>query len=195
MKEIAVVLHTGFEETEAILPVDMLRRAGLSVTLVSLLKDSLKVTSSHGVTVIADQSMDDFLARTKKEGLPMAVFCPGGMPGSRNLALDERLKTLLHDVNREKKVVSGICAAPALVLGPFGLLNGKEYTCYPGCDTHEFADKNSGGILVNKKVVQVGNLITAKGAGAATEFGHALITLFINKEKADDILKEMIFTE
>ena len=167
--KVVVFLADGFEEAEAICPVDVMKRAGIDVILAGVSGKEIK--SSHGVNVAADTSLDDLESKAYD-----AVFCPGGMPGSVNLSQSWKVNELIVRT-AQTGVVAAICAAPAVVLAPLGLLKGHEATCYPGCenyapDTH-FSDS---GVVVD------GNIITAKSAGWAFDLGLEII----RKLKGDD---------
>jgi 4-methyl-5(b-hydroxyethyl)-thiazole monophosphate biosynthesis len=121
--KIAVILAEGFEEVEAIAPIDVMRRAGLEVVLVGL--TSKMVKASHGLVVQAD------LLLSELHGLPDAIVLPGGLPGAKYLGESKEVKQLVQKMNESKKWVTAICASPALVLAPAGVLNQKKATCYP----------------------------------------------------------------
>lgn len=164
-------LANGFEEVEALTPVDILRRAGLSVTTVGI--GGKSVTGSHGITVMAD------VAET--EAAPddlTAVILPGGMPGTRNLDASATVRRFLQAAAERQAVIGAICAAPS-VLGHQGLLQGKRATCFPG-----FESELAGATVLPDVVVTDGRVITAKGAGAALPFALALAGALASPEKA-----------
>ena len=129
MKTIFVFLAEGFEEIEALTPVDVLRRAGLSVQTVSVMDEQV-VAGAHGVPVVADK----MFAEINPEDAEM-ILLPGGLPGATNLDAHEGLSQMILDFAKEEKPLAAICAAP-LVFGNRGLLNGKKATCYPGFETY-----------------------------------------------------------
>jgi 4-methyl-5(b-hydroxyethyl)-thiazole monophosphate biosynthesis len=129
MKTIYVFLAEGFEEIEALTPVDVLRRAGLSVKTVSVM-DQYIVTGAHGVPVLADVMFDEVFA----EDVEM-ILLPGGLPGATNLDAHEGLSGMILNFAKAEKPLAAICAAP-LVFGNRGLLEGKKATCYPGFETY-----------------------------------------------------------
>lgn len=173
-------LANGFEETEALATVDVLRRAKLEVKLVSIDKEI--VTSSRKVSVISDMLIDDICDYSDID----AIILPGGMPGTTNLEACEKLKEIVLYCNDNNKVVSAICAAP-MILGHLGLLSGKEATCYPG-----FEKDLQGAILrTENKAVCDGNIITGKGAGASFEFGFAIVSKLLSQEVADEVRSSM----
>lgn len=156
-----MLLAQGFEETEAVAPLDVLRRAGIDVQTVSL--DSLAVTGAHGITITADITMDQLQPENCQ-----GVVLPGGMPGTLNLQNDCRVTELLKHCYEQGKLLAAICAAP-MVLGELGFLAGRSATCFPGYEEHL-----QGAVLSDDPVVTDGNMITARGAGTALAFGAAL---------------------
>lgn len=182
MKTMYVFLADGFEEIEALAPVDVMRRAGLSVVMVSV-TESLVVKGAHGIPVVADATFEEFDYADAS-----LLFLPGGLPGATNLEAHEGLgKLLVKKSNEEGVIISAICAAP-LVLGGLGLLKGKQATCYPG-----FEDTMAGAIYTAEKVTCDGNVFTACGPGAAWELGFAFVEHFCGVEKAEDLRKGMQF--
>jgi 4-methyl-5(b-hydroxyethyl)-thiazole monophosphate biosynthesis len=169
-KRAITFLAEGFEEVEAVTPVDFLRRAGVEVCIASITADKT-VKGARGVSIAADTVLD----KLKEEGrlLPShwdAVFIPGGMPGASNLAASAPVGSFIRDMASAGKIHAAICASPAVVLAPLGLLEGKRFTCYPGMER-----KVSGGIWVDEKVVIDGALITSRAPGTAAAFALALI--------------------
>ena len=160
--KIAVFLAEGFEEIEAVTPVDVLRRAGFEVVTIAI-GDMLDVKGSHGVRYVADAFLDE----CDSNDFCMSVF-PGGLPGATNLAADSRVLKFANDIYSKNGFVSAICAAP-IALAAAGLLDNKEYTCYPGFQ------KQIGGAYTGKRVCVCGNVITACGPGASLEFAMALV--------------------
>jgi 4-methyl-5(b-hydroxyethyl)-thiazole monophosphate biosynthesis len=176
-KKVIVLLAEGFEEVEAITPIDYLRRAGFSVTIAAIGKD-LTVKGSHDIKVAADASLVSLL----KEGglVPSAwegVILPGGLPGANNLAASKETETFLKEMAAEGKLICAICASPARVLFPLGLLAGKKCTCYPG----EEKNASAGAEWKQDRVVVDGNLITSRGPGTAGEFACAIIEKLLGK--------------
>ena len=181
MIKAVVFLAEGFEEVEAFAPVDLMRRAGFEVVIAGIGSDVIR--SSHGVKVTADISVnkiaDDY----------DIYFCPGGMPGAANLRADKSVTAALLSANGNGKIVSAICASPAVVLGPIGILEGHKATCYPGCESYspDF-DFSGDGVVVS------GNVITGKSAGYALDFALALIKSF-DPEKAEEVRKGIYYKE
>lgn len=175
---IYVFLADGFEECEALAPIDILRRAALDVKTVGV--TSKTVVGSHGIPVVCDLEEDEITP----ENLT-AVILPGGMPGTLNLENSATVQKYI-DIAAEKNLLIGaICAAPS-ILGHKGLLCGKKATCFTG-----FEKDLNGAVVVNMPTMKDGNIITAFGAGAAFEFGFLLLEALQDKEKAESLKKQM----
>lgn len=170
-----VFLATGFEEIEAIAPIDIFRRANLDVVTVSI-SETKEVCGAHGITVLADALFAD----TDFSSADL-LFLPGGMPGTKNLDASEALKQLIGVQLENDKPVAAICAAPS-ILGKMGLLNDKEAICYPG-----FENQLTGAILSENKIVTSGLIHTAKGAGVAIQFALSLVAELKGQVEADRI--------
>lgn len=171
-------LANGFEITEAMTPLDVMRRAGLEVKTVGVTGDT--VQSSNGVTVKADISLSEYSYDS-----PEGVILPGGMPGTLNL---KKCDVVIDSVRRcfdEGKLVAAICAAPS-IFGTMGILSGKNATCFPG-----FEKELAGAVCTGAHVETDGNVITARGAGCALRFGHAIVSYADSKKTADKILSDM----
>ncbi len=179
MKKIFIHLANGFEEVEAITPVDVLRRAGCEVTMVSV-TGNREVASARGVTVLADRLFEDVDYMQAD-----VILFPGGQPGSDNLAKHEGLKKIIADFHRQGKLIAAICAAP-LVLANAGILMGKRVTCFPGTES-----KLKGAICTGNAVEKDGNIITGKAAGAAMKFSLALTEQLVGKSKAEELKNRM----
>jgi 4-methyl-5(b-hydroxyethyl)-thiazole monophosphate biosynthesis len=179
--EVFLFLAEGFEETEAVATIDVLRRGGLNVTTVSI-SDDYTVTGAHRIPVVADElfSKTDFSAG-------QLLVLPGGMPGASNLDAHEELKALLRQYIAEGKKVAAICAAP-LVLGGLGLLQGKKATAYPG-----YEHTLTGATVTQDKVVKDGNIITGRGPGFALDFGLAIVEELKGKNKALEVASGLLF--
>ena len=161
MSKVAVLLAAGFEEMEALAPVDLLRRADFEVDLIGLEE---YVTGSHGITVKADKMISEDLTNYD------LMVIPGGQPGATNLQNDERvIKALKANYDKGNKVAA-ICAGP-IVLDKAGILTDKKYISFPGTED----EIKAGHRLVEAITVKDGNILTARGAGAAYEFGLALV--------------------
>lgn len=174
-----VFLAEGFEETEAVAPIDVLRRAGIEVCTVGV-GGRRQITGAHGIPITADRSDD-----TLPDGEPEMIVLPGGMPGTRNL---EASRAVLSCIDRcaEKGIwIGAICAAPS-ILGHKGLLKGRRVVCFPG-----FEPELAGAILEKGPVCEDGNIITAKGPGVAVEFGLALAAKLKGAHKAETVRSTM----
>lgn len=170
-----VFLADGFEEIEALTPVDVLRRAGIETATVSIKKD-LEVTGAHGIRVIADITLDKVDA-----SLAEMTVLPGGMPGASNLDACKELHKILDKAGERGAFSCAICAAP-MILGRRGELSGKRAVCFPG-----FEKELKGAVLTDAGVVRDGRFITSKGMGRALEFGLALVEALKGKETSDRI--------
>lgn len=161
--KVFIFLADGFEEIEAIAPIDIFRRAAIEVINVSISLQK-EVVGTHGIPVLADSlfSETDFTAAD-------LIFLPGGMPGTKNLDAHEGLKNLIREQFESGKPIAAICAAPS-ILGKMGLLKGKEAICYPG-----FENQLIGATISESKVVSSGLIRTAKGAGVAIQFALQLV--------------------
>ena len=180
MKNIFVFLAEGFEEIEALTPVDVLRRAGLSVQTVSVMDEQI-VAGAHGVPVLADK----MFAEINPEDAEM-ILLPGGLPGATNLDAHEGLGQMIQDFAKEEKPLAAICAAP-LVFGNRGLLQGKKATCYPGFETYL-----QGAEYTAALVERDGNFITGKGPGAAMEFAFAIVEKYCGIDKVNELKQGMM---
>ncbi|MBQ9098432.1 MAG: DJ-1/PfpI family protein [Clostridia bacterium] len=168
---IYLFLANGFEEIEALCPLDLLRRAGLEVTTVGIGGDA--VCGAHGITVHADIPEGMYADST-----PDMIILPGGMPGSKHLDESRTVDMALKAALRHDAYIAAICAAP-MVLGHRGLLEGKTAICYPG-----FEKELTGATISDKKVVRDGKIITAAGMGVALEFGLELVKALKGEEAA-----------
>ena len=198
---IVMFLAPGFEEVEALAPLDLLRRAGLEVVTVAvreaktnqlieslgrigvsasnLWDDGRAVTGAHGITVTADITEAALPGRLARASLE-AVILPGGMPGTTNLDASPVVEKTLELAAAKDAYLCAICAAP-LVLGKRGYLNGKRATCFPGFEEYLT------GATVGGKVIRDGKIITAAGMGVAQEFGLEMISALVSPEKAGEI--------
>ena len=171
---IYVFLANGFEEVEALTPVDVLRRGGVEVKTVGI--GGKTVTGSHGISVLADLSEDE-VELTALSG----VVLPGGMPGTKNLDASATVKAALAAADQKGALIAAICAAPS-VLGHNGLLKGKRATCFPG-----FESELAGATVCPDLAVTDGNVVTGKGAGAALPFALALLRYLKGAEASDKV--------
>ncbi len=174
---IYVYLANGFEEIEALAPVDFLRRAGVEAVLVGVGSDI--ICGAHGIKVFADITADKAELSDNLHG----IILPGGMPGAENLNNSSDVQKAIDYCAENGKIISAICAAP-FILGRKGLLEGKNATCFPG-----FEDELKGANITDSGVVIDGMVVTAKGAGVAWEFGAAICSMITGEEKAIQILR------
>ncbi len=174
------MLADGFEEIEAMTPIDVLRRAGVEVVIAGVGK--LQVKGSRGVQVLADVILETY------EGTPDAVVLPGGIPGAENLAKSSAVSSLIQRVHASQKIVAAICAAPGLVLSKTGVLEGKKATGYPGYEK-EFSSQVT---YVETAVVRDGNLLTSRGPGTALEFSLELVSILVDGAMAQKLANAML---
>lgn len=172
-------LADGFEEIEALCPLDLMRRVGIEVKTVGV--GSQKICGAHGITVLADMTDKDF----EYKNVDM-IFLPGGMPGTLNLADSKTVIGTIECAVKAEAYIAAICAAPS-ILGEMGLLRGKEAICYPG-----FEDRLQGARISDKRVILDGRILTAAGMGAALEMGLAIVEIFCGKERAASLRKAVI---
>ena len=193
MKKIFLFIADGFEEVEAVTPLDYLRRCGADLTLVGV--GAKVIRSSRGLTVTCDLTLDDLLgdgADAKKNAERLAAetalaILPGGLPNSRTLSNNAGLRYFITETEKQGGVIAAICAAPALALGGWGLLDGKQFTCYPGMG-EDLPTKPVKGV----RVVRDGRFITACGAGAAEEFAFALVDALYGEKKLDELKSSIV---
>ncbi len=176
-----VLLANGFEEVEALAPVDLLRRAGVTVQTLSI-EETATVTGARQIPVVAD----GMLAELNFEEMEMLVL-PGGYPGYENLFNSKAVCELLKKAFAAGKEIAAICGAPA-VPGRLGLLKGYKATCYPGME-----NELAGAEFIAEKVVCDRNLITSRGAGTALDFALALVAKLVSAEKAEELRKGIVY--
>ena len=177
---IYMFIAEGFEEIEALCPLDLMRRAGLEVVTVGI--GGGEITGAHGITVKTDITDVDYPMDAK----PEMIFLPGGMPGTLNLAASKVVTDAIRSAAERNAYISAICAAPS-ILGDMGLLSGKSAVCYPG-----FEDRLTGAVIPDSKVVLDGKILTAKGMGAAMEMGLKIVELFCGENKARELCHAVI---
>ena len=184
MKKVYVFLADGFEDVEALIPVDVWRRGGIDVTTVSTTEFPL-AQSAHGVNIEADMMFEqcDFSDAD-------LLFLPGGMPGATNLFEHKGVCKAIVDQHAAGKKVAAICASPGVVLAPLGILEGKKATCYPG---FEQALAANGATYTADLVTVDGNVTTGEGPAAAFPFAYELLAQLVNKQTADQIAEGMRF--
>lgn len=180
MAKVYAMIADGTEEVECLAVLDVLKRAGVEVILVAA-KDSKNVVSSHQVRIEADAVVTEIDFSDAD-----VIFVPGGMPGSEHLSDCKPLIAALHQADRENRRIAAICAAPAVVLGRHGLLEGRTATCYPG-----YENELNGADYTNQGVFTDGNITTARGVGFAIDLGLELVRLLAGKEAAVNIKKQI----
>jgi len=185
MAKVYEFLADGFEEVEALAPVDILRRGGVEVKMVSITGNNL-VESSHGVVVKADLLFEDITDFSDAD----LLMLPGGMPGSKNLNKHDGVRNALKEQFEKGKRVAAICAAP-LVLASVGLLKGKKATIYPGMESYLDEDAEYTGAIVQED----GNVTTGAGPAASFPYGYKLLSYFLPTEKVEEIQKGMIYDQ
>ncbi|MBO5306271.1 MAG: DJ-1/PfpI family protein [Clostridia bacterium] len=171
---IYLFLAEGFEEIEALTPVDILRRAGKEVCTVGV--GAKTVTGAHGISVTADMDEKDF-----KDETPEMIILPGGMPGTLNLDASPTVQSAIDTAVKADAYIAAICAAPT-ILGKRGLLKGKAATCYPSME-----DGLLGATLSQSKVVRDGKIITAAGMGVALPFSIELVLALCGEQTAQKL--------
>ena len=178
-KKVLVAIADGIEEIEAVCIIDVLRRAGSDVTVVSV-GDNLQVTASRGVVLVADK----FIADCRGQGYDL-IALPGGMPGAKNLRDCAVLIDMLKEQKASGRYYAAICASPAVVFAACGLLTGCKATCYPS-----FMKEMP--VAVDEKVVIDGNCITSQGPGTALLFSLKLVEVLYGSGKAGEIADAML---
>lgn len=184
MKKVYVFLADGFEDIEALIPIDVWRRGGIDVTTVSI-SDFPLVQSAHGVNIEADIMFEqgDFSDAD-------LLFLPGGMPGATNLFEHKGVCKAVVDQAVAGKKVAAICASPAVVLAPLGLIEGKKATCYPG---FEKVLAENGATYTGDLFTVDSNITTGEGPAAAFPFAYELLSQLVNKQTSDQIAEGMRF--
>lgn len=185
-KKILVFLADGFEDVEALVPIDILRRAGLEVITVSVTADK-KAQSAHQVTLTTDSTIDELCDDMQAD----ALVLPGGMPGAENLFASEKLAKLLKKQAKEQRLIAAICASPGVVLAGHGLLEDKKATCYPSFERY-FSDNTT---HLAEPVVRDGALITAMGPAYAFDFGFAILEALTDAATVAEIKSGMLFAK
>lgn len=181
MAKVYIFMADGFEEIEGLTVVDLLRRAGIDIWMISIMgKKSVK--GAHNITIEADEVFEDV---DFADG-DMLVL-PGGMPGTTNLMKHQGLDKLLRDFDKKEKPIAAICAAPT-ILSSKGMLDGREATCYEGMEAEmSHAD------IVDAPVVVDGHITTSKGVGTAIDFALSLITNLKGKNEAKKIADQILY--
>jgi len=170
-------LADGFEEVEALCPLDLLRRAGAQVQTVGI--TGKHVTGSHNITVTADILPEEMVLDRELE----MIVLPGGMPGTTNLDASGAVHEAIRYAAERGITIGAICAAP-LIIGKLGYLSGRSAICYPGFEKYLI-----GANISAKSVVVDENFITAKGMGVAAQFGLALVNVLFGEESVNELYK------
>lgn len=182
MKKVAVMLAEGFEEVEAFVVVDLLRRAEIYVDTISLEEE--QVYGSHGIVVLGDGSFAD----TEFSDYDMIVL-PGGMPGTLHLREHRGLREVLKEFERKEKFIGAICAAP-LVLSRCGILHHRKFTCYPSVE-----EQIPEGIFSSAEAIRDGHIITGRSLGSAISFALLLIEALVGVEKKKEVAKGIVLED
>ncbi|MCL1930223.1 MAG: DJ-1/PfpI family protein [Treponema sp.] len=185
-KSAIVILADGFEEVEAVTPIDYLRRAGIEVTVASV-GGNLLVKGARGIVIDADVTLYDLVDQQETVAAYDAVIIPGGMPGAANIAASPEASALIREMAAAGKRICAICASPAVVLAPLGILAGKKFTCYP-----DMEERVQGGHWSDKHVVMDGNIITSRAAGTAGEFSIAIISQLLGETEGGRIAQAVL---
>ncbi|XP_032684368.1 protein dj-1beta-like [Odontomachus brunneus] len=184
-KSALLVIADGSEEMEAVITADVLRRAGVVVTVASLLDDNC-VKCSRDIKICADAKLADASKSQKYD----AVILPGGLGGSKAFASSVAIGDLLKEQEKEDRVIAAICAAP-IALKAHGIAKGKQITSYPSMKDELVSEYN----YSEDKVVTDGNLITSRGPATAFAFGLAIVEKLLDKETASTVAKAMLYTD
>ncbi|MDT3693219.1 MAG: DJ-1/PfpI family protein [Mucispirillum sp.] len=181
MKKAVVFLADGFEEMEALAPVDILRRGGVEVTMAGV--TGMQITGAHNIKVMADKDVKEIKADDYD-----AFICPGGMPGASNLRDNSIVTDIIKEAYGKEKIVSAICAAP-MVLDKAGVLADKNFTMYPGMQNYA----PSGSYKSDEFVVKDGKVITGAGPAAVFEYAFKLLTELQGEETTSQVAEGMLF--
>lgn len=181
MSKVNIFFADGLEEIEGLTVVDLLRRAGIETTIVSIM-NSLEINGSHGIKITADKMLKDVDFKNSD-----MIVLPGGLKGTNNLGNCKELVEQIKSYNKDGKMLAAICAAPS-IFGENNVLDGKRATCYPG-----FEDKLKGASVVNAPVVKSQNVITSRGMGTSHNFGLAIVEHYLGKEKAKELAESVQF--
>jgi len=200
-KHVVVFLADGFEEIEAVTPVDLLRRAGFTVKMISI-SNSLFVTGSRGIIIQADKLISEvnLPMAVSSSMLPSAIILPGGLQGAKNLASASIIGSFVEEMLKAGKLVCAICASPVVVLSPLGVLKNRKYTCYPGMEKEieayagrDWKEKTAGSEYSSKPAVFDDGVLTSSAAGTAAEFSLEIIRLLEGDAAADETAEKTLF--
>ncbi|MCP4652065.1 MAG: DJ-1/PfpI family protein [Candidatus Omnitrophica bacterium] len=180
-KKALIILASGFEEIEAVTPIDILRRANIEVTVAGL--GAKQIKGSRGLIVNCDVKLEDVVNLEFD-----ACILPGGGEGAKNLAASKMVESIITRHNDNEKIIAAICASPAIVLAPWKILKNKSATTYPGTESHFSSDTT----YSNEAVVVDENIITSKGAGTAIAFALAIVEKLSNLKTSTAIKNSII---
>ena len=178
-----VFMADGFEEVEALTSIDVMRRAGMPVTTVSI-NPTLEVTGAHGVKVLADSLFAD-----NDYSAAQWLVLPGGIPGAPNLIAHDGVRDALMAQDERGAGIAAICASPAVVLGPLGILFGRDAVCYPGLE-----NTVEGVNWLDRFVAVDGHVVTGRGPAAATAFALAIVEQTLGADKAAEVAAGFLYT-
>lgn len=183
MSKAAIFLAEGFEEIEALTVVDICRRCGIAIDMVSITENA-QVNSSHSVVVEADK----VFSQAEFDAYDMLIL-PGGMPGTKNLEAHTELMKQIDAFYEHGKYIAAICAAPS-IFGHKGILKDRNACCYPGFESH------LEGALVTGGPVEISDhVITSRGMGTAIDFGLAIAGILSTQEKAEEIAQAIVYKQ
>jgi len=180
-KRALLILAEGFEEIEAVSPIDILRRCGVELVVAGL--GGKNVKSARGLIITADKELDE--SDTNYD----AVILPGGLGGAQNLANSNVVDKILTEIYKKGGILASICASPSIVFSPKGFINNKKSVCYPGMQDR-FPDSAQ---YVEEDVVVDGNIITSKGPATSTKFAFKIAEKLVGKDVSDKVAKAMLF--
>lgn len=183
MAKVYAMIANGTEEAECLNVVDLLKRGGVETVLVSV-EEEIEVVSSHKIRICADTGIKHVDISDGD-----MIFLPGGMPGSERLSECDVLIEALKQYEKEGKRIAAICAAPAVVLGRHGFLQGKEATCYPG-----FEGELKGAFYTSQGVVTDGCITTARGLGFAIDLGLELLKILMGEKVSEDVKQKIQYS-
>ena len=181
MSKTGIFMANGCEEIEGLTVVDILRRAGLEIEMISI-NETTSVTGSHNITFLADTVFEDVNFDEFD-----AVVLPGGMPGTLNLGGHAGVNSVIKNFAENGKLVAAICAAPS-VLGAAGILEGKNAVCHPG-----FEEKLTGAVTSEETAVTDGSIITSRGMGTAIDFALSIVKYLKDEDTVIDLKKKLVY--
>lgn len=181
MSKLGIFMADGCEEIEGLTVVDLVRRAGIEIEMISVSGNDV-VTGSHKIAFQTDVSKAD-ADFASYDG----IVLPGGMPGTTHLMEDDTVNRVIKEFATSGKLVAAICAAPS-VLGNAGLLEGKKATCYPGVES-----KLTGADFVTDPVAKDGNIITSRGLGTAIDFAAEIVAYLLDKDAAKSLKENIVY--